>query len=90
MKIEDATMSKCMKVVPVDKEEIEDEETKIKGWYQRLNPRVLLIPSLKTLGNIHSIDSIDLRHLSSREESAPIADAGNCHNLLWSCSYRPS
>ena len=49
---EDATMSKCMKVVPVDKEEIEDEETKIKGWYQRLNPRVLLIPSLKTLGNI--------------------------------------
>ena len=52
---EDVTMSKCMKVVPVNKEEIENEETDIKRWYQRLNPRVMLIPSLKTLGNIERI-----------------------------------
>ena len=47
------TQSKCVEVVPVNKEEIEIEETELekKKWHQELK-LTRLIPSLKTLGEI--------------------------------------
>ena len=45
------TQSLCVEVVPVNKEEIEIKETEKKKWHQDFN-MTLLIPSLKTLGEI--------------------------------------
>ena len=78
--------SGCIRVAPVNEEEIDAHEGEKKKWYQKIDLKWLL-PSLKTLGEIEGM-FVSLKLLFFREESAPIADVGNYHHLLWSCSNR--
>ena len=86
---EDVTKSRCVKVVPFDKEENETEETEKKKWRQKLD-LAWLLPSLKTLGEFGRKICAFPKFISFREEGCAITDVGNCHNLLWSCCNRLS